>query len=131
ITIVQPSAEAPSTLVDSLEFAPFIAPGSMEFTFIPRWAGLFDSFAAPDLPPAVLPVCPDRDFSPRTVFKDWALAVYYRTCERCVLLLNSIKEKAGSVLAHFHRDPEPDPEPERSQMTFEEFFTQSPYDDEP
>lgn len=73
ITITQPGPDAPSTLQDSLEFAPLFSPRAVQITFIPRWAGLFDSFAAPELPAVDAPLMPDRDFTPRTVFRDWVV----------------------------------------------------------
>lgn len=52
IVLTAPTAEAPSKIADQLVFdsilyAPF---GSRKFTFIPRWAKYFSSFAAADLP---------------------------------------------------------------------------------
>lgn len=49
ITINESTAEASSNVDHNLHFMPLLSPHSRTFTFIPKWAGLFDSFIAPKL----------------------------------------------------------------------------------
>ena len=49
ITINESTAEATSNVDHNLHFMPLLSPRSRTFTFIPRWAGIFDSFIAPKL----------------------------------------------------------------------------------
>lgn len=55
IVLVQPTGESESRIADSLEFEPVIlslfGAKTIQFTYIPRWVKLFDSFEAPELQP--------------------------------------------------------------------------------
>lgn len=55
IVLVQPTGESESRIADSLEFEPFLlslfGAKTIIFTFIPRWAKLFNSHEAPELDP--------------------------------------------------------------------------------
>ena len=57
IVLVQPTGESESRIADSLEFEPFLLSlfgcKTIIFTFIPRWAKLFNSHEAPELAPNV------------------------------------------------------------------------------
>lgn len=57
IVLVQPTGESESRIADSLEFEPLLlslfGAKTLIFTYIPRWAKLFDSHAAPELAPNV------------------------------------------------------------------------------
>lgn len=54
ITIVHPSGDAEARIADDIDFVPLwyslFGAKSAIFTYIPNWAGLFDSFTAPALP---------------------------------------------------------------------------------
>lgn len=47
ITIKESAVDAESQIVDELDFVPIFFPGSIKFTFIPKWTKYFDSFAMP------------------------------------------------------------------------------------
>lgn len=49
IGIVEATAEGESRFVDNLKLVPWFIPGSRKFTYIPKYARYFDSFAAPKL----------------------------------------------------------------------------------
>lgn len=57
IVLVQPTGESESRIADSLEFEPFLLSlfgcKTIIFTFIPRWAKLFNSHEAPELGPNI------------------------------------------------------------------------------
>lgn len=114
ITITQPAPDAPSTLQDSLEFAPLFAPRAVQITFIPKYAGMFDSFAAPELPPVVAPMMPDRDFTPRAVLREWV-------GERVACLAGALRALRSRITKRTHEE---DDEPVTS---LEELF--APLDD--
>ena len=54
IVLVQPNQDAEGRIADSLEFVPWLmnlfGAKALQFTYIPKYAKLFDSFGAPDLP---------------------------------------------------------------------------------
>lgn len=50
ICINESTAEASSNVDHNLHYMPLLSPRSRTFTFIPKWAGIFDSFVAPKLP---------------------------------------------------------------------------------
>lgn len=53
LTIVEAFGEAESRITDDLKLVPFIVPGSRSFTYLPKYHKYFDSYAAPELRPAV------------------------------------------------------------------------------
>lgn len=61
--LVKPSAESPAKVDEDLVFDSllFFWAGSRKFSFIPRWARWFDSFAAPELNVADYQLIPLRD----------------------------------------------------------------------
>ena len=66
IILTEPTGDNEARIADSLEFYPLwlsiFGGQTVQFTFIPRWCRLFDSFEAPELAPvnAVYQVIPDR-----------------------------------------------------------------------
>ena len=54
ITLVEPTGESEARIADSLEFEPWwlsiFGAKTVQFTYIPRWCKLFDSYEAPELP---------------------------------------------------------------------------------
>ena len=63
IGIVEATAEGESRFVDNLKLVPWIIPGSRKFTYIPKYARYFDSFAAPKLTKM------DFKYNPEKVYK--------------------------------------------------------------
>lgn len=49
VVINDSSAQASSNVDQNLQYMPLLSPRSRTFTFIPKWAGLYDSFIAPKL----------------------------------------------------------------------------------
>ena len=62
IVLVQPQGDSESRIADSLEFEPIwlslFGAKTVQFTYIPRWAKLFDSFEAPRLADTVAQYIP-------------------------------------------------------------------------
>lgn len=94
IVLVEPTGESEARIADSLEFEPFwlnlFGAKAVQFTFIPRWIKLFDSFEAPELDPteAVYQPIPEQlkkfyrikgdKIDKRRMVKDWLSEWYHR-----------------------------------------------------
>lgn len=79
ITINDSTAEATSNVDHNLHFMPLLSPRSRTFTFIPKWAGLFDSFIAPKLdfkPFEQVPI-------PEELYKVYKIKMPENTGEEC------------------------------------------------
>lgn len=63
IGIVEATAEGESRFVDNLKVVPWIIPGSRKFTYIPKYARYFDSFAAPPLTRMQFKYNPEKVFA--------------------------------------------------------------------
>lgn len=63
IGIVEATAEAESRFVDNLKVVPWILPGARKFTYIPKYARYFDSFAAPPLLIREYPYIPEKVYA--------------------------------------------------------------------
>lgn len=57
IVLIEPQGDSEARIADSLEFEPvwlsLLGAKTIQFTFVPRWIKLFDSFEAPELAPTV------------------------------------------------------------------------------
>ena len=63
IGIVEATAEGESRFVDNLKLLPWFIPGARKFTYIPKYARYFDSFAAPELAHIEFDYTPEKVFA--------------------------------------------------------------------
>ncbi len=65
IVLVEPQGDSEARIADSLEFEPILlslfGAKTVQFTYVPRWVKLFDSFEAPELSPTVAEYQPVPD----------------------------------------------------------------------
>lgn len=93
--LIKPSAEGPARLDDVLKFDSllFFWAGSRMLTFIPRYAGLFDSHKRLGLPQRDYPVIPDMNV-PASLKMRGATLRRYRL-NKTIILLRSFFSKIG------------------------------------
>lgn len=130
IVLVEPQGDSEARIADSLAFEPVLlslfGAKTVQFTFVPRWVKLFDSFEAPQLSPTVAEYQPVPDTlrrfyhlrgdnsDKRRVVKHWLSEWHHRIGDASA---HPFFKRIQGMVHHEKKDlPRPDGGQDRSDM---------------